>query len=323
MNNKYALESEHTPKQWLNLSKQLSHLARELESHPWTAERFSILQTTFDHFDRQAQWSASGPLARLLMTIQTALIGSTSGLSGFLGPSLNRFQQSASQLMCTTLKTGEEANALLLQAFNQLAVIAFIYLLEQRLGNWKELFPKHDPGSAKKAGKLFRELGILFLLGSKSIANIFQSIASGLNLNKTQQKKIQKIGLFEMMLLIVLLADEASIDELLESMQPFMRDVLPSIEEVIQQASQAGDLDEEIGSIALTQIQLIQLSLTHQDIEALKQAFERSFDALGLPIEDIKKDLKTINSLFNQLNLTINHIFNQSEATIANITQAA
>lgn len=305
-------------KKWMSLSKQLTGLENELESHPWTAERFSILQMTLHHFNRQAQWSAAGPLARLLMTVQTALIG-----NGFVGPSLDAFQQAAFQLMRTTLKTNEEANALLLQAFNQLVVIGFIYLIEQRLGNWKELFPKHDPGAAKKAGKLFRELGIIFLLGSRSILNLFKSVAQGLNLDEKQQKKIGDIGLFEILILMVLLADEASIDELLESMQPFMKETLPAVEEAVQQAYQQRYMDEETWLAAVTQLQLIQMSMENQDTEALKQAIENSFQALNLPEDEIKKDLKAASVLFNQLSLTINHIFNQTEATMTNITQAA
>jgi hypothetical protein len=306
---------------------QLSLAEHLLMNHPLTSGKLNILQTTLNYLNLQIKWSCAGPLARLLITIDTALIGSqtTDSLTGFIGPTFDKFLKGIALLMKTTLPANDRGKSDLLIKLNQLLIFGSIYLTTQLLGKWKQLFPQQDPAAAKKGGEIFRELALLFLFGSHVMLNLFKMIAKGIGLEEKNEHIMSHIGLFSLIIIILTVTEEENKknEELLESLHRFMIPTLDSIEYAIQKAHSQRKMSEEIFFTANTHLQLVRLALDKNDKESLQQTIKNSFEAFQLPYQDLKNDLKLITTFCNQLNFSFKNIFNQSEIAITSMTQAA
>ncbi len=309
------------------LEHQLSLTENLLQTHPLVSERLTILQTILHYFTKQAEWSAAGPLSRLSMTFHTALCAQETrqSQSGFMGPALMRLQKGLASLMQTLLSPTDKKLTDLLVSFTQTMAIAVIYLLTQTLGNWKKVFPPDDPGAAKAAGLLLRELGIAFALGSRLLETPFLALGHQLNLDEKRQKRLSHIGLGYLLILVLLVneEDQPNNEELFELIQRFMDPTLGDIEEIIQEAQNQGVIEREYASTALSQLQLIRRAIDSSDAASLKLALLSSFDALELPYGEVKKDLITLIALCRQVNESFKNIFYQSELSMTSMTQSA
>ncbi len=309
------------------IEHQLSLTENLLQTHPLVNDELTILQTILHYFTKQAEWSAAGPLSRLSMTFQTALYAqeTSQSQSGFMGPALVRLQQGLASLMQTLLSPEEKRLTGLLVSFTQAMAMAVVYLLTQTLGNWKRAFPPHDPGAAKAAGLLLRELGITFVLGSRLLETPFVALGQQLNLDEKRQKRLSHIGLGYLLILVLLVneEDQPNNEELFELIQRFIDPTLGDIEEAIQEAQNQSMIEEEFALTALSQLQLIRRAIDSSDAAALKLALLSSFDALELPYGEVKKDLNTLIGLCKQINESFKNIFYQSELSMTSMTQSA
>lgn len=309
------------------IEHQLSLTENLLQTHPLVNDELTILQTILHYFTKQAEWSAAGPLSRLSMTFQTALYAqeTSQSQSGFMGPALVRLQQGLASLMQTLLSPEEKRLTGLLVSFTQAMAMVVVYLLTQTLGNWKRAFPPHDPGAAKAAGLLLRELGITFVLGSRLLETPFLALGQQLNLDEKRQKRLSHIGLGYLLILVLLVneEDQPNNEELFELIQRFIDPTLGDIEEAIQEAQNQSMIEEEFALTALSQLQLIRRAIDSSDAAALKLALLSSFDALELPYGEVKKDLNTLIGLCKQINESFKNIFYQSELSMTSMTQSA
>ncbi|WP_068467248.1 hypothetical protein [Candidatus Protochlamydia phocaeensis] len=309
------------------IGRQLALSEALLQTHPLVQDKLKILQTALHYFTLQTQWQSAGSLARLLLTFKTALRAQEVGesASGFIGPSLGRMQKAVAQLMQTTLKPSERQLTELLLTFTQVVTLVMVYLATQTLGNWKGLFPQNDPGAAKKAGLLLRELGLTFILGSHLVEKTFRLVAQGLGVSEQSQKGISAIGLLYVLILLAMIheEDDQNNEELLEILLPFMKPTLDSLDQAVQQAQSQAIMEEENASLALSQLQLMRQVLENADLKGLKQAIESSFQALELPYQEVKKDLRKLIELCSQLNSSFRNIFYQKELSVTTMTQAA
>ncbi|MBA2367719.1 MAG: hypothetical protein H0V82_01690, partial [Candidatus Protochlamydia sp.] len=92
------------------LGKQLLQTEAVLQTHPLVNEKLMILQTVVRFFAMQTEWSVAGPLARLSMTLETALLGNLAGQSktAMIGPALNQMQQGLNRLLQTVFDPSEK-----------------------------------------------------------------------------------------------------------------------------------------------------------------------------------------------------------------------
>lgn len=309
------------------IEHQLSLTENLLQTHPLVNDELTILQTILHYFTKQAEWSAAGPLSRLSMTFQTALYAqeTSQSQSGFMGPALMQLQHGLASLMQTLLSPGKKRLTGLLVSFTQAMAMVVVYLLTQTLGNWKRAFPPHDPGAAKAAGLLLRELGITFVLGSRLLETPFLALGQQLNLDEKRQKRLSHIGLGYLLILVLLVneEDQPNNEELFELIQRFIDPALGDIEEAIQEAQNQSMIEEEFALTALSQLQLIRRAIDSSDAAALKLALLSSFDALELSYGEVKKDLNTLIGLCKQINESFKNIFYQSELSMTSMTQSA
>lgn len=314
-------------KRLLLLSDQLAALKHVLKNHPLVSEKLTILQIHVDFLHLQAKWSVAGPLSRLLVTIQTALRGyrASDSVTGFVGPTFDKLQQAVAQLMQESIRSIDRGKGELLTELNQIVVWGILYLTSQNLSHWRTLFPQRDPDTTKKAGRLFRELSLLFLMNSNFITKFLQAMGKELGLEEKEQKVMADISLFYILLLILVLTEEENKkdEELVDSLHRFMTPTLDSIEYALHNAHNRGKLQDDLFFTAHTQLHVIRLALEKHEINILLKSLENSFEILGLSYQELKNDLKRMELMYNQLSLNFNYIFNQTEAAITTVTQAA
>jgi len=308
------------------MGRQLDLTEKALETHPLTHETLCVMQPLFHCLSLQTRWSLAGPIARLIMTEQIALVGheKEKSASGFTGPYLDKLQKAVGRLIAAVLPP-ENRNSDLLLTSTQVLTLIVVYLTTQILGDSKDLFPRGDPAEAAKGGQFYQELGLIFLLSSKAIESAFHMVTRGLELEEPIQKQISDIGLFYMLIVLIALtdADESKNEELMETLQKYMAPPLNSIEKALQKAASKGILDEELAIRASGQLQLIRLSLDKGEPEAIVQAIQSGLEALEVPFEEIKKDVKQVAQFCAQFNQSLMGIFNQTEQAMTTMTQSA
>lgn len=321
-----SLNNEQTKKRFLRLENQLAAAKALLETHPLTSDRLLIVQNALHFMHAQSKWSLAGSLRRLLITIEMALIGyqTNQSVAGFVGPSFDQFQQGAASLMVTTLGPTASGDKELLKGFNCLISCGCFYLMT-KLGNWKDIMPLHDMGAAKKGGWLFRELSLIFLVNSHFIDYVYRSVAEGFGLDKRKQKIVSDIGLFQILVLFILLAEEKNRkdEELIETLKTYLMRTLDSVQVAVEQAYSQHIIEEETFKTAGASLQLLELNLKHNDLEALQQILEDGIEALGLSYEDLIKDLKQGHLFCQQLDLSLQNILEQTETTHSHVDQMA
>lgn len=305
---------------------QLTRTAKTLETSPLTQETLSMVQAQLNGLSLQTRWTLAGPLARLIMTEEIALLGheKDKSLAGFTGPSLNKLQQATGKLMASILPP-ESGNTGLLLTSTQVLTLILVYVVTQILGNSKELFPKGDPAATAEAGKFYQELGLIFILSSKTIESAFQLVTRGLDIDEQHQKQIGAIGLLYMLLILMTLtdADDSKNEDLMETLQKYMTAPLNSLEEAIQKAASKSIIDEDLEVRASSQFQLVRMALEKGEPEALVQSIKSALEALGLPYDEIKNDVKHLVKFSAQFYQSLMGIFSQAEQSMTTMTQSA
>lgn len=309
------------------LGHQLALSEHLLKTHPLVQNKLTVLQTLLHYFNLQMQWTLAGPSARLLMTFRSALQAQESEKSqtGFVGPALHRLQQGVGHLMHVSLSGSERDITSLLLTFTQVIALGSIYLATQLVENWKRLFPQEDPAAAQKAMLLLRELGLTFLLGSRTAESAFRSVGQGLKLKESSQKRITDIGMFFLLSLLILIEehDHSHEEEFFETVKRFMEPTFESIEYALNQAQAEHLFEEEQSLLAFNQLQLIRSAVDSKDEETFKQVLANSLEAFGLSYQGVKQDLKRLIVFCSQLNESFRNIFYQTGMTTTTVIQSA
>ncbi len=303
------------------LGKQLLQTEAVLQTHPLVNEKLMILQTVVRFFAMQTEWSVAGPLARLSMTLETALLGNLAGQSAtaMIGPALNQMQQGLNKLIQTVFDPSEKKWVRLIGMYTEVMTMALIYVSTQLLGNWKKTFDLDDPRSVKQAGLLLRELGLTYILGGALLESPYKILGGQLGLEEKKQKRLGHIGLAYLILIMILVneEDEPLNEDLFELIAKFLRPALQSIEESLGNTN----LSEDNLRLASNQLELIKQSLN--DPPALKQAIMGSFEEFGLPYSEVRKDLKKLIEVNKNLYESFNNIFYKKEQTVTSMSQSA
>jgi hypothetical protein len=309
------------------LGHQLASSENLLRTHPMVKDKLTILQTTLHYLHLQMQWELAGPTARLLIIFRSALQGEEieKSQTGFIGLALQRLQQGVAQLMHVALSPTEKEFTPLLLAFIQMMALTTAYIATQLVENGKHLFPQEDPAAAQKARLLLRELGLTFVLGSRAAESALRAIGQGLNLKEVSQQHVTHIGMFFLLSLLTLLHEEEQVQEdFFETIKRFMQPTLDSVEYALQQAQGEHLIDNSYASIALSQLQFMRHAIhSARNGETLRQTLANGLDALGLPYEEVKRDLKRLIAFCTQLNENFKNTFYQKNMTATTIMQSA
>ncbi len=309
------------------LSHQLALSEHLLQHHPKVKGKWAILQTLVHGLHLQMQWAIAGPPARLLMTFQSALHAQETEKSqaGFVGPAMQRLQQLVTHFMHLSLPPTERDLAPLVFAFTQVIALGTLFIATQLVENWKRLFPQNDdPLATEKAGLLLKELGLTFILGSRTAESAFRSIAEGLGLKEVSQKRMTDSGMCFLLVLLILNQQHETVqdEEFLDTLKRFMQPTLDSIEPALQEAEAQRLLDTHQASLALRQVQVMRQALEASDAEAIKQALSASFDLLGISFQEAKQDTQRLSAFCAQLNKSFKNIFDRTALT-ATVIHAA
>lgn len=314
------------------IDKELTRTAKTLETNPLTHETLCLMQGQLQGLSLQARWTLAGPLARLIMTEQVAMLGheKEKSLAGFTGPILDKLQRATQKLMASVLPadTGSatgNTNTDLLLTSTQVLTMILVYVTTQILGNSKELFPRGDPAATAKAGQFYLEIGLIFMLSSRTIESAFQLVTRGLDIEGPIQKKIGNIGLAYMLLILMALteADDPKNEELMETLMKYMAAPLNALEEAMQKAASKGAIDDELAMRASGQLQLLRMALDKGEAEAVVQSIRSGLEALELPYEELKKDVKHLARFSAQFHQSLMGIFAPTEQSMTTMTQSA
>lgn len=309
------------------VSRQLEANEKLLANHPHIKDDLQIVKATLRSFNKQMEWSLSGSAARLLIVFRTALEGQEMAKSktGFLGPDLHRMQMTLAQFMHHSLQPKEKEAAALLLPFIQVMTIGAVYIATQLLGNWKRLFPQHDPAAAHKAGVLLRELGITFVLGSKVAESAFRSVAQGLDFTEASQKNVVDLGMCYLMLILILIDEEDNQEheEFVENVKRFIRPHLETVEGTLKNAQEQGLMDEVQTQTALQQVEIIRHAIEDDTVQDLGQVIANALEALELPYREIKRDINQMKLMCSQLNESFRNIFYNADMAGTTISQVA
>lgn len=309
------------------LGYQLSLSEQLLQNHPLVRGKWGILQTLLHGFNLQMQWAIAGPTARLLMTFQTALQSQQveQSQTGFVGPAMQRLQQCVARLMQASLRPTERDLTPLLLAFTQVIALGTIYIATQLVENWKRLFPQdEDPIAAEKAGWLLKELGLTFILGTRTAESAFRYIGQGLGLEEISQKRITDIGMCFLLILLILAHQKGDSreDEWLETLKRFMQPTLHSVEYAFQEGEAQRLFENKQASLAINQLHSLHKALDASDVEAVKQALAICFEHLDFSFEEVRRDIQQLSAFCAQLNKSFKNIFERTTMT-ATTVQAA
>lgn len=309
------------------LAQQLSVTEQLLKTHPLTSEKLSIIQTVLHGLQLQLQWASQPSISRLLITFETALKGKekTKSQTGFLGPHLAIIFKVAAELMKAVVKVEQRSNVHLMSTFNQIVFLGTCYTSSQLLDNWKELFPMHDPDAAYKAGLLLKELGLTFVLGTKTIQSAYFAVTQGLNFSEVSSKHITNIGTCLILGLLIVMENEAKRpnEDFIETIKNFINPALYSLEFAIQELQFQGIIDSRYMAILLALFQTFKQTSENNDLETLQLAIKESCETLGFSYEGLIKDLEYLKEVCSQLNQTFRNIFYQLQQRTTTMTQSA
>ena len=309
-----------------NKLKRLSHACEAsqklLQSHLSVNPIFSGLQMILHQLNRQIQWKLIGPSSRLLLTLQTAMQGceTNNSQTGFIGPTLVRLQKEMAQLMHVSLSPSEKREASVLAALTQILSIGTVFITPHLIENWNRLFPRHE----QKGSSLLRELGITFILGSRTVESTLRSVCKGLELTESGSKRITDIGMFFLLIQLILIDEETdSHEEMTNTIKEFLKPTLGSMEEALIQAQTENLYESGKAMIALNHLQLIKNALDKPEETNLKNVVINGLDSLGFSNQEVQQDLKKLITFCKQLNTSFRNIFYQTGRTATTVIQAA
>jgi len=307
--------------QQLSLSEQL------LKVHPLVNDKLTLLQTVLRYLRLQLQWSSFGPLARLLLTFQTALKGkeTTQSVTGFIGPHLDDLLREVSHLMRASLKSDQKDLIPLIDGFTQTLFLGMMYVSTQLVDNWKVIFPQRDPAAAFKAALLLRELGLTFILGTRALEQAFQAVTEGLHIKPNEQRQLTDIGMCFLLGILLILEDQnnPSQEEFTEIIQHFIHPALSSLESAIQEAQFQSIIESKKALLALAQVQLVRQMIVKGDRAMLIEALKQICEAFDFSYEGLIHDLKHLDQVCSQISITFRNIFYQSQQRSTTLTQSA
>ena len=126
---------------------------------------------------------------------------------------------------------------------------------------------------------LLKELGLTFLLGTRTAESAFRSIGKGLGLEEISQKRVTDIGMCFLLILLIIAQEQGNSreEEWLNTSKRFMEPTLDSVEHAFQEAEAQRLFESHQASLAMNQVQLIRQALDASNVEALKQALGNKF----------------------------------------------
>lgn len=317
------VRDEQAQKALAQVTRQLQMAKQAVTRDPHLNGQWRILETTFNLLEFEAAWKSSGEASQLLMALAIGLTGHTTATSetGFVGKALDVVQKTGVKLMQASLVYPDIGKIDLLKNTSQIVTLATFYLLTEVAGNAKALFPQGDVKEAERGAALYQELGFIFFFEARIIERLFRMMAQAMGLSEREQKAIGDIGVFQLILILMAALDEQP--ELQERLLRYLKPTLSSVDTAVQLAQSQGLIEESIGNTALSQLQLIQLIIEGEDLEAFKEAIASSFSALGLSYAEFKQDIKNLEAYCSRLRESLNNTFNQKEQTLTTLTQAA
>ena len=305
------------------LTTQLNHTQKLLKRE----SRLVVLQTVLQALRLQAEWKNAAPIARLLFSFEIALHAQEREKSqtGFIGPALDQWLRKVVRFMQVNLSRAEaEVSSLLLPLTEAIAIgslMITVYLMEKG----KRTVPQEDRAAAQLAAQLYRELGLIFLIGTRAIAGIFESVAHAMGCNKKTQQRVAGIGMSVILSLLIVAeqSGDSCSEEFLETMMNFLKPHLQNVEVAIREGRTNGILEEEPANALLLQLQ----AMRHMNVvsleEPLRVAFQSAFEAFGLSYEEVKQDVKRLKEECKVLVDNFNFIFNQTKMTATTVIHAA
>lgn len=310
--------------------QQMTHIARhlrtaqkKLETHALTQNKWGLVPMTMHYLQLQSRWDSAGPLVRLLIGLQAALIAyeQEKSAAGFVGPYLQRCHEGIIDLMAASLPPEAIGKRDLLSTGTLTMAMITLFMTTQNLGNWKGMFPQIEPASAKRGGLFYQELGLMWVFGSHTMEQCFSILTKGLEIDAEKEETIAKIGAFYMLLLSLAAVEESSGPqiELWDSLQRYIKKFLDATDKALQ----AAKLDEHTAKTASTHLQLIRLTLENNDIEALPQTIKSALQAFDVPYEGVREDIKSLIGFCLSLRKTFENIFHQTAQTVTTMDQAA
>lgn len=308
------------------LGSQLSLREKMLKENPLVNDKMIVLQNIVQALRMQTEWRLAGPLARLVLSFQFALHAQEIGKSqtGFIGPAFDQWQKGVARLMHINLSSTEKESSQLLLPLTEVIAIGCLLINAHLEIKGQQAVPQEDPAAAQRAALLYRELGLIFLLGSGAAGHAFRLFAKTMGCKEENQKRVADIGMSFVISLLILTAEENfGQEDFLETMLGFLKPTLLNVEQALRQAQAEKIIEESVATTVLRQLQIIR-ELTGPAIEEpLKKAFESAFEACGVSPQAVKHDLKHLKGFCTLLIDNFNHIFYQNKMMATTIIQAA
>lgn len=317
------LEDKAYQKQLERLTLHLQRAEGRLARDPGTEQTLMMLQNMLHFLALQTQWRSAGPAERMLMTLETALLGceTTDSVTGIFGPTFVKTQQGAAKLMQMMSRISMPGLYPLLLRVIQLVNSLALYCALNVMVEWKRYFPKEDPVAAKRGAALHQEIVIIFMSRAGWIEQGIKAVVKDLNWSEKGLKAVGDIGFFQTLLILFAVCEHSK--ETQETIMRLMKPLLSSIEKALQMAQGHTLLDEGQAFSALSYLQAIQLALEDENLEAFKEALNAVLQLQGLSYEDLKKDIKKVEAFASQLSLSFENIYNQTSQAVTSVTQAA
>lgn len=306
---------------------QLTRLKDLIERHPLMKANGAIVAESLNALHLQTALRTAGPHSQLLLSFYTAFIGSRvkDSEAGMIGEGINAVQIGFVELMALTLeKYHPGLKAFLLTAI-QMIGIGGVFLTSEVLGNWEELFRGYSPTFIQSSGALYRELSMLFVTASGLLDGIFKIVAEAAGLSKESRQIFTDIGRVYL-LLVILYASESEknpkVAEMWESLQQFLKTVIPSVELSVEKGVDRQVVDAAAANFVLSQLQVIKTALESRDVEALQRCIEGILTAMGVSREVLMQDLNQMRSVCNQIAQNLQIASGEASKTVTQIVQS-
>lgn len=275
----------------------------------------------------QTALKTAGNQGRLLLSLHASLIGSSTqdSATGFIGKDLETVQNAFVELMAAGLDRYQTGLKELLTTMMKLLGVGILYITSQVLGGWNEKFQGYNPLFVKSSGSLYRELGVLFLIASGLVDSVFNLLASTTDLPKTSRKVFADIGSIYLLLMILYSNDSENNPkgaELWESMQPFLKRSLPSIEQSLVDRIDRQVIDTAIANPILSYLQVVKTALENNDLPALMRSIEELHSSMGISKDGLQKDLQQIKDLSHAIALNLGFASDEAGKATTHITQS-
>ncbi len=310
-----------------SIRHQLELTEKVLNTHPLLSDRLTVLQTVLRLFRSQTEWTEANSLGRFLITLNTALLGISTNESqtGLFGPQLTKLNEGLKLLLKGNLPFSNSQLPSLLTSFMNVMGIGLIFYLTQCLGNWKRLFPLEDIPKAKNAGLFLKELGLIFILGSRLLEAVVKALIEKLDVDPRERKNLEDIGMGYLLFLLILIDDskDASENDFGELLLPFIGKTVDSLIASIQALEDRGLVDVTTTNSALSQLQLIKRATQELNIEELRSILISGCEVFGGSYVELKKEMKSLIEKCSQLSISLENALTEVKKPQTNVLQSA